>query len=47
MPVPDPYEPGGVGWTVAHVSEDRGVYLGADVPDESYVTRIRYLLIRD
>jgi hypothetical protein len=35
------------GWTVAHVSEDRGVYLGADVSDESYVTRIRYLLIRD
>ena len=34
------------GWTVAHVSEDRGVYTGADVLDESYITRIRYLLIR-
>jgi hypothetical protein len=34
------------GWVVAHVSEDRGVYFGADVDDESFVTRIRYLLIR-
>lgn len=34
------------GWAVAHVSEDHGVYMGADVPEESYITRIRYLLIR-
>jgi hypothetical protein len=37
---------GAEGWRVLHVSEDRGVYQGTDVPDESYVTRIRYLLVR-
>ena len=35
------------GWAVAHVSEDRGVYFGTDVTDESYITRLRYLLVRD
>jgi hypothetical protein len=34
------------GWSVVSVSEDRGVYFGTDAADESYVTRIRYLLIR-
>jgi hypothetical protein len=38
---------GGEGWKVAHVSEDRGVYRGADVLEESYITRVRYLLVRD
>jgi hypothetical protein len=38
---------GAEGWKVAHVSEDRGVYRGADVAEESYVTRVRYLLVRD
>jgi hypothetical protein len=31
------------GWRVVHVSEDRGLYAGADVAEESFITRIRYL----
>lgn len=34
----------GEGWRLVHVSEDRGLYNGADAPDESYPTRVRYLL---
>lgn len=33
-------------WRVISVSEDRGLYLGADAHDESYPARIRYLLER-
>ena len=32
------------GWRIVHVSEDHGLYAGADVPDEAYLTRVRYLL---
>jgi hypothetical protein len=35
------------GWVVVSVSEDKGLYLGSDSPDESYPSRIRYLLGRD
>ena len=35
------------GWMVVSVSEDKGLYLGSDSPDESYPSRIRYLLGRD
>jgi hypothetical protein len=34
------------GWQLLHVSEDRGLYSGADVGEESYPTRQRYLLKR-
>lgn len=34
------------GWNLIHVSEDHGLYQGADVPNESYPTRIRFLLQR-
>lgn len=34
------------GWRLVNVSEDRGVYRGADTFDEAYVSRIRYLLTR-
>ena len=34
------------GWSLVHVSEDRGLYVGADVQEESYPTRFRYLLTR-
>jgi len=32
------------GWTVLHVSEDRGIYAGRDCPEEALPTRVRYLL---
>jgi hypothetical protein len=32
------------GWTLLNVSEDRGLYQGADADREGYVTRARYLL---
>jgi hypothetical protein len=32
------------GWTLVHVSEDHGLYAGADAMDESYPVRVRYLL---
>ncbi|MHB1519609.1 MAG: hypothetical protein ACYCYQ_15250 [Acidimicrobiales bacterium] len=32
------------GWNLVHVSEDRGLYTGADALNESYPTRARYLL---
>ena len=35
------------GWTLVHVSEDHGLYAGADSPDEAYLTRVRYLLRKD
>jgi hypothetical protein len=35
------------GWTILHVSEDQGLYAGADAADEAYPARIRYLLTRD
>ena len=34
------------GWQVLHISEDHGLYRGADAQDESYPTRVRYLLRR-
>jgi hypothetical protein len=34
------------GWTLVHVSEDHGLYAGADAVDEAYLTRVRYLLHR-
>ncbi len=34
------------GWTLVHVSEDHGLYAGADATDEAYLTRVRYLLSR-
>jgi hypothetical protein len=34
------------GWEVLHVSEDKGVYRGADALDEAYPARVRYLLRR-
>lgn len=37
----------GQGWNVVHVSEDHGLYRGMDIADESFVTRIRYLLRRE
>jgi hypothetical protein len=37
----------GDGWSIVHVSEDRGLYGGEDVPNESYPSRIRYLLSKD
>jgi hypothetical protein len=35
------------GWDVVAVHEDRGLYDGADANEESYPTRMRYLLARD
>lgn len=35
------------GWMLVHISEDRGLYRGVDTTDESYPTRIRYLLSRE
>lgn len=32
------------GWKLVHVSEDHGLYAGADVSDEAFLTRVRYLL---
>jgi len=32
------------GWRLVHVSEDRGLYEGADARNESYPARVRYLL---
>ena len=32
------------GWKLVSVSEDRGLYSGADATNESYPTRVRYLL---
>jgi hypothetical protein len=32
------------GWRIVHVSEDHGLYAGADTTDEAYLTRVRYLL---
>jgi hypothetical protein len=32
------------GWNLVHVSEDRGIYQGADAPEEAFLTRVRYLL---
>jgi hypothetical protein len=34
------------GWMLVHVSEDHGLYAGADATDEAYLTRVRYLLAR-
>lgn len=34
------------GWTVMHVSEDRGLYVGEDTQNDAYVTRVRYMLVR-
>lgn len=34
------------GWKIIHVSEDHGLYQGADANDEAYLTRVRYLLHR-
>lgn len=33
------------GWTVLHVSEDRGLYTGEDAQNDAYVTRARYMLV--
>lgn len=35
------------GWSVAHVSEDRGVYQGLTNRTDSSVTKARYMLVRD
>lgn len=35
------------GWEVMHVSEDRGLYLGADTHSDAWITKARYLLVRD
>ncbi|GLY36426.1 hypothetical protein Amsp01_024500 [Amycolatopsis sp. NBRC 101858] len=35
------------GWRLVHVSEDHGLYNGADSHDEAYLTRVRYLLEKD
>jgi hypothetical protein len=32
------------GWQLVHVSEDHGLYSGADTPDEAYLARVRYLV---
>lgn len=34
------------GWRLMHVSEDHGLYRGADAPYEAYLTRVRYVLAR-
>lgn len=34
------------GWSVVHVSEDRGLYAGNHAASDAYVTRARYLLER-
>ena len=34
------------GWTLVHVSEDHGLYSGADAATEAYLSRVRYLLSR-
>ena len=34
------------GWTVLHTSEDHGLYTGADALDESFATRVKFLLHR-
>lgn len=34
------------GWTVVSVAEDKGLYRGHDIKDESFPTRVRYLLSR-
>lgn len=34
------------GWNLIHVSEDHGLYTGADAAHESYPTRLRFLLQR-
>ncbi len=31
---------------LTHVSEDHGLYNGADAPNEAYLARVRYLLVR-
>jgi hypothetical protein len=33
-----------LGWSLRHVSEDHGLYVGADAAEEAYLTRVRYLL---
>jgi hypothetical protein len=35
------------GWSVAHVSEDRGVFRGQTNATDSAVTKARYLLVRN
>ncbi len=35
------------GWSVAHVSEDRGLYAGTTNNTDSSVTTARYLLVRE
>jgi len=35
------------GWKLVHVSEDHGLYAGADTIDEAYLTRVRYLIRMD
>lgn len=37
----------GEGWSLVHISEDRGLYQGVDATDESSPTRIRYLMRRE
>jgi hypothetical protein len=37
---------GNEGWRLVHVSEDHGLYNGADARDEAYLARVRYLLSR-
>lgn len=32
------------GWKIVQVSEDHGLYTGADAANEAYLTRVRYLL---
>lgn len=34
------------GWTVLHTSEDHGLYKGEDAVDESFATRVKFLLHR-
>jgi hypothetical protein len=34
------------GWKITHVSEDHGLYQGADATEEAFLTRVRYLLHR-
>jgi len=33
------------GWTVIHVSEDKGLFVGDDTDNDAYVTRVRYMLL--
>jgi hypothetical protein len=36
----------GQGWHLVGVSEDHGLYTGVDAPQETFLTRVRYLLAR-